>query len=130
MLKDACNTIITSESHGGTEKSSLCTSNDIITALVGFCGNKARQEVVPETFSPPRIIIAANVRKHCQLPANYMGDVLVPVETTCDSLRQVHGMARTEFPESFNQKELGQVCSIAIALREQIGARHPAQHLR
>lgn len=71
--------------------------------------------------SPPRVIIAANVRKHHQLPANYVGDALVPVETTYDSLRQVHGMARPDFPESLNQKELSQVCSIAIALREQIG---------
>ncbi|KOS47219.1 hypothetical protein ACN38_g1877 [Penicillium nordicum] len=121
VLKNACNTVIISESHGGTEKSSLCTTNDIITALVGFCGNKARQGIVPGTVSPPKVIIAANVRKHCQLPANYMGDALVPVETTYDSLRQVQGMAHPDFPESLSQKELDQVCSIAIALREQIG---------
>lgn len=121
LLKDACNTIITSESHGGPGKSRLCTSNDIITALVGFCGNKARQEIVPETVSPPRVIIAANVRKQCRLPPNYMGNALVAVETTYDSLRQVHGMARPGFPANLSQKELGQVCSIAIALREQIG---------
>lgn len=50
-----------------------------------------------------------------------MGDALVPVETTYDSLRQVQGMAHPDSPESLNQKELDQVCSIAIALREQIG---------
>ncbi|KAJ6012339.1 Acetyl-coenzyme A synthetase [Penicillium canescens] len=130
LLKDTCNTIITSESHGGTEKSSLCTSNDIITALVGFCGNKARQEVVPESVSPPRVIIAANVRKQCQLPANYMGNALVPVEATYDSLRQVHGMAGPDFPESLSQKELGQSYLQGVLLnisdRNSLSSFHPA----
>ncbi|CAG8018240.1 unnamed protein product [Penicillium nalgiovense] len=121
LLKDYCNKIITSESHGDPEKSRLCTSNDIITALVGFCGNKARQEIVPETVSPPRVIIAANVRKQCRLPPNYMGNALVAVEATYDSLRQVHGMSHLGFPANLSQNEVDHVCSIAIALREQIG---------
>ncbi|CAG8080584.1 unnamed protein product [Penicillium nalgiovense] len=121
LLKDSCNKIITSESHGDPEKSRLCTSNDIITALVGFCGNKARQKIVSETVSPPRVIIAANVRKQCRLPPNYMGNALVVVEATYDSLRQVHGMSHLGFPANLSQKEVDHVCSIAIALREQIG---------
>ncbi|KAJ5539853.1 Acetyl-coenzyme A synthetase [Penicillium frequentans] len=121
LLKDACNKIITSESHSSPEKICLCTSNDIITALVGFCGNKARQKIVPEAVSPPRVIIAANARKQCQLPPNYMGNALVAVETTYDPLRHVHEMVHLGFPGNLSQKELGQVCSIAIALREQIG---------
>lgn len=121
LLKDACNTIITSEPHGVPAKSSLCTSNDVITALVGFCGNKARLDIVPETVSPPRVIIAANVRKQCGLPPNYIGNALVAVETTYDPLRQIHGIARPGLATNLSQNELDQVCSIAIALREQVG---------
>ncbi|KAJ5475723.1 Acetyl-coenzyme A synthetase [Penicillium diatomitis] len=58
----------------------ITASNDVVSALVGVCGNKARHEIIPECGSAPRVIIAANVRRLCQLPLNYIGNVLLTAE--------------------------------------------------
>ncbi|CAG8898818.1 unnamed protein product [Penicillium egyptiacum] len=120
FLKDACNGIIKSLAHGDSKKPNLVTSNDIITALVGLCGNKARLEVVPESVQSPKVIIPANVRKQCQLPANYMGNALVAVESDYDTFLLPEEMVLQSFPASLDQKQLGHPCSIAISLRKEI----------
>ena len=119
LLKDACNGIIKSLAHGDPAKSHPVTSNDIITALVGLCGNTARLETVPEHVPSPKTIIPADVRKQCRLPANYMGNALVAVESNYHTSLLQEDMVQG-FPAPLGQKQLAHLCSIAISLRKEI----------
>ncbi|KAI2786538.1 Acetyl-coenzyme A synthetase [Penicillium oxalicum] len=122
LLKEVCNSASTAEDHDGSGKRRHCTSNDVISALVGVCGNAARRDIVPDCVSPPRVIIAANVRKQCQLPPNYIGNVLVAAEATDPiSLISSH-MKIPDDLRSLRQEDLTQICGYALALRDQIAS--------
>lgn len=118
LLKDACNRIISSLS---TVSLPPLTSNDIITALVGLCGNRARLSTVSDNIPPsPKVIIAANVRKQSLLPATYAGNALAAVEASYDASVLPED---TTIPDGHIQRDdFTHLANIALALRKEITA--------
>ncbi|KAF7715294.1 Uncharacterized protein PECH_007294 [Penicillium ucsense] len=122
LLKQVCNAEPVDGSHVGPDKTYHCTSNDVISALVGVCGNKARHGIVPECGSAPRVIIAANVRRQCQLPPNYIGNALVAAEATSPITPNLSGHQIPDDLRDLRLQDLEQICGFALALRERVSS--------
>lgn len=118
LLKNACNAAIS----GSEIELPPLTSNDIITALIGLCGNRARLSTVPDYIPPsPKVIIAANVRKQSLLPATYAGNALSAVEASYDAsilsgdITLPDGLSASLDPADFTR-----LANIACNLRKEI----------
>ncbi|KAK2764572.1 acetyl-CoA synthetase [Arachnomyces sp. PD_36] len=123
LLKDACNAAITRlpPDANGVKPSPL-TSNDIITALVGLCGNRARLDTVLESNPPPKVIIAANVRKPSLLPATYVGNALAAVEAPYDAAVLPEGTGLHGLSAELAREDLSRLLNIAFSLRIEVNA--------
>lgn len=123
LLKDACNAVIARlPPDENAAKQPLLTSNDIITALVGLCGNRARLETVLERGSSPKVIIAANVRKQSLLPATYAGNALVAVESPYDPAVLPEGAVLYGLSPKLAQEDVARLINIAFCLRTEVKA--------
>lgn len=123
LLKDACNAAIarlTPDENAATPPA--LTSNDIITALVGLCGNRARLETVLESGSSPKVIIAANVRKPSLLPETYVGNALAAVESPYDAAVLPAGASPQGLPATLVREDLARLINIAFSLRKEVKA--------
>lgn len=120
LLKNACNAAIS----GSEIDLPPLTSNDIITALVGLCGNRARLSTVPDYIPPsPKVIIAANVRKPSLLPATYTGNALSAVEASYDaSILPESTILPDGLSTSLDSADFTRLANIACNLRKEITA--------
>ena len=122
LLKDTCNAVLGAlPPISGMAKPPLLTSNDILTALAGLYGNKARLETVPEHVPSPKVIIAANVRKQCCLPETYMGNALVAVESPYDTNSYPKAAVPPGLPGALN-KQLACLYNMAFSLRRGVSS--------
>ncbi|OJJ82327.1 uncharacterized protein ASPGLDRAFT_526464 [Aspergillus glaucus CBS 516.65] len=120
FLKNACNASLSSSE---VDLPPL-TSNDIITALIGLCGNRARLSTVPDYIPPsPKVIIAANVRKQSLLSATYSGNALSAVEASYDASIFPEGTTLSDgLSASLDSADFTRLANIACNLRKEITA--------
>ncbi|KAJ5787985.1 hypothetical protein N7457_002975 [Penicillium paradoxum] len=88
MLYDACTVILYSlpERYRRGFPDVFFPPSLVVTALVGFCGSRARSRAFPDQQKQPsNVFVAANIRKAAELPSSYLGNAILAVESACDS---------------------------------------------
>ncbi|PGH17489.1 hypothetical protein AJ79_01089 [Helicocarpus griseus UAMH5409] len=123
LLKDACNAVIAdAKLIVNPSKPIQLTTNDIITAIIGLCGNRARMLAIPGRKSPPRLIMVANIRKLISLPENYAANALAAIPADYNASWLPDGVAPQGLPATLMKEDVIHLCNLAFSLRKGLNA--------